>query len=106
MRVIVKYHEDVEQSLREALLVLARRSPNGHLIARFAVELIREGLSKTAGRPPGVVIDHTREPPPHWWQFTRGFWVGFVVRDRGHLWWRRRDITIYAVRERLPDPAA
>jgi hypothetical protein len=106
MRIVVKYHARVELPLREALASLARRSPGGRALARLAVELIRDRLSRTAGRLPGVLVEQTVEPAVHWWEFAREFWVGFVIRDRGFWRWRRRDITIFEVRERPPDRAA
>jgi hypothetical protein len=63
-------------------------------------------LLRTAGRVSEAIVDQTIDPAMHWWEFMRGFWVGFVIRDRGFWRWRRRDITIYEVQEHPPDQAA
>jgi hypothetical protein len=106
MRVVVKWHERVELPLRELLAALARRSPNGQVLARVAVDLIQDRLWRSGGNLPGALVDQSIDPLLHWWELMQGFWVGLVIRDRGFWRWRRRDITIYEVREHPPDRAA
>jgi len=103
MNVVVDYHRRAEGPLREALAALTRRRPNGEMIARVALELIRNQLARTAGEVPGALPDTSVDPPIHWWQVAPDFWVGFLVRDRGVWRWRTRRITIYEIAERPPD---
>lgn len=103
MNVVVEFHRTAEGPLRDALSALAQRRPNGEMIARVALQLIRNQLARTAGQLPDTLTDTSVKPPIHWWEFARNFWVGFLVQDRGILRWRYRRITIYEVAERPPD---
>jgi hypothetical protein len=103
MDVVVEFHRHAEAPLRDALAALARRRPNGELIARVALELIRNQLVRTAGKIPDTLTDASLDPPLQWWEFARGFWVAFLVQDRGLWRWRYRRITVYEVAERPPD---
>jgi hypothetical protein len=105
-KVVVEYHARVAGPLRKALSSLARRPPNGPMMARLAVELIRDTLTRTAGELPDALLDTRTDPALYWWEFSRGFWIAFVRQDRGWWWWRRRQITIHAVAERRPTRVA
>ena len=104
MRVTIIYHERVRNWLREWLAELTAREPGGQLMARVAIDLIRERFTECNGNPPEAINDRVLGPALRWWRFSDGFWLGYVVRDRGFGPWRTRRVIISEVRVCPPDP--
>jgi len=104
MRVTVSYHRSARGMLRQWLSAIAAREPGGELMARVAIEVIRERFVETGGDPPEAVNDETRGRAFRWWEYTEGFWVGYVVRTRGFGPFRSRRVIVVEVEERPPAP--
>jgi len=60
MRVTVVYHEQVRNRLRAWLAELAAREPGGDVVARVAIDLIRDRFAECNRDPPESVDDRTR----------------------------------------------
>jgi hypothetical protein len=103
VRVAITYHEQVRNRLRAWLAELAAREPGGHVIARVAIDLIRERFTECEGDPPEAVDDPDRGAAIRRWRFSGGFWLGYVVRDRGFGPWRSRRVIIAEARVCPPD---
>src|SRR5829696_5959896 len=98
MRVEIRYHDQVRAYLREWLAELAAREPGGELMAEVATDLIRERFSECDGHPSEAVDDRRRGRSVRWWQFSEGFLLGYVVRDRGFGPWRTRRVIFVETR--------
>lgn len=106
MKTSLAFHERAEPALEAWIRDVSAREPGGQIIARLVLDDIQHKLMSSNGMLKDAIADTTLEPTHYWWRYDRDLWISYVVRDRGHLWWRSRRIIIYSIGGRPPDRVA
>ncbi len=105
MRVTIQFDAVVRPLLADWRRSLAANPLDRELLAETLLDIFRQRLAKTAGRPPGEVIDRSTDPPMYWSELTATVWLGYTIADTRAVFRRERLIRVVNLRQGRP-PAA